>query len=196
MKPSYLLLLTLGLAACASSPSGPLSLPLQERLRNPLVAERYWSDMAEHMADFTRNNDPIMKDPVKAAVIEDERLRALERVDYARSLKKEGISGIFQAIYPSENAMGEALLRGTTLSFSSTFEILPGPAIRVYLTTAGDPRDVRFPDASALDLGLLQNAFGSQEYAIAQDKLNPSFLIVVLYDKNLNRVVAFAQLEK
>lgn len=195
MKIHYLLTGTMLLASCGAAPSGPLSLPLQERLRNPLVAERYWSGVAEHMADFTRTDDPIMNDPVKAAVIEDERLRALERVDYARSLKKEGVSGVLQAVHANDDAFGEILLRGTTLSFGSAFEIKPSSAVRVYLTTAVDPRDVRFPDASSIDLGPLQTAFGAQEYAIPKDKLNPKFITAVLYDTNLGRIIGFAQLQ-
>ena len=184
------------LASCATVQSGPLSLPLQERLRNPLVAERYWSGLAEHMADFVRTKDPILKDSVKASVIDAERLRALERVHQARALKKEGMSGIFQSIHPGEDAFGEALLRTDTLYFGTTFEIKPNPSVQVFLTTMLDPRDGPFPDKTSLNLGTLQTAFGAQEYEIPEAKMNPKFQTVVLYDTRLERMIGFAQLSK
>ncbi len=183
------------LVACASPPSGPLSAPLQERLRNPLVAERYWSDMAEHMADFTRTNDPIMKDAGKAAIIEAERTRALERVTQARKLKKEGRSGIWQAVVPTEDVIGEALLQGHILYIGPAFEARPNPSVSMYLTRAVDPRSAGFPDETSLNLGQLQSAFGAQEYAIPTDRQTEDFFTAVLYDTRLKRLMGFAQLQ-
>lgn len=195
MKPAPAILsLTALLASCSAATSGPITLPLQERLRNPLVAERYWSDMAEHMANFVRMNDPLSKDPVKAAIIDGERQRALERVAQARALKKEGVSGVFLNPTPGEDTMGEALLRGSTLSFGPSFSVDPNPSVHVLLTTVVDPRNVEFPDKTSIDLGLLQTAYGSQEYAVPAAKTNPDFRTAVLYDTQLSRLVGFAQL--
>lgn len=192
MKRISLLVLPVLLTACAAS-SGPLSLPLQERLRNPLVAEQYWSDMAEHMAEFTRQRHPLLQEPLKAALIEGERLGALERVAAARELKAEGVSGVFKTSTLLEDIGGEALLRGGTLSFGPSFFVLPGPSVHVYLTTMVDPRDAMFPDATSVGLGLLQTAYGSQEYGLPEGA--PEGLqTVVLYDTKLERIVGFAQL--
>ena len=68
--------------------------------------------------------------------------------------------------------------------------------MRVYLTTAVDPRGVNFPDASALSLGLLQTPYGAQEYAFDESDSNPEFRTVVLYDTRLERIYGFAQLSK
>lgn len=182
------------LASCAAPPTGPMSLPLQERLRNPIVAERYWSGMAEHMADFTRTQDPVMKDPIKAAIVESERTRALERVAQARILKKGGLQGVFLAVGANEDAFGDVLLREGILFFSSTFEIKPSPSVQVYLTSNVDPRDGRFPDDTSVNLGILQTAFGPQEYAIPDDRKDEDFRSVVLYDTRLERLIGFAQL--
>lgn len=198
MKPSLLvpsLTLISLLTACTAAPSGPLSLPLQERLRNPLVAERYWSEMAEHMADFTRTKDPIMQDPIKAAIIESERTRALERVAQARALKREGLSGLLQAVMPGEDAIGELLLRGLTLSFGSEFLIKPSPSVHVYLSAVLDPRDSAFPDDTNVDLGPLQTAYGAQEYALPEGTATDPLRTVVLYDTRLERIIGFAQLQ-
>ncbi|MBI2636283.1 hypothetical protein HYW84_03080 [Candidatus Peregrinibacteria bacterium] len=186
----------LSLVACATVSRGPLSMPLQERLRNPLVAERYWSELTEHMADLFRFKDPITKDAVKAAIIDSERLRALDMVAKARTLKSEGISGMFLQPTMNETAIGEVLLRGNILSFGTTFLINPNPSVHVYLTTVVDPRDAKFPDATSLDLGLIQTAFGPQEYGVPAGKENSGFRTAVLYDTMLARLIGFAQLSK
>ena len=182
------------LTACATSHASPRTSTLQERLLNPLYAERYWSEMSEHMADFIRTNDPMAKDPVKGAIIDGERTHALAQVEAARALKHEGISGIFLAA--KEEVTGEALLRDKTLSLSSNFLAYPDPSAHVLLTTITDPRGVRFPDTSSLDLGQLQSPYGDQEYVIPDDRVNKDFRTVVLYDTTLNVVLSFAQLSK
>lgn len=186
--------LALLLAACTSAPGGPIGLPLQERLRNPLVAERYWSDLAEHMADFTRTGDPITKDPVRMATVEAERLRALERVEQSRALINEGRRSHFQSVSVNEDAMGFVLVREGIVSLDPSFLVRPGPSVHLYLTTALDPRDAPFPDPTSLDLGQLQTAYGAQEYAIPEGQQNPAFRTVVLYDPRLQRLIGFAQL--
>ena len=197
MKRTIPLITLIFLTACttAETPSS-LNLPLLERLRNPLVAERYWSGMAEHMADFVRTKDPILKDVVKAGIIDAERLRALERVNQARTLIKQGVSGPFKTVSLQEDAFGQALLKDSTLFFDTTFEIKPNPSVHVFLTTAVDPRNVAFPDKGSADLGPLQTAFGAQQYEIPQKKMNPAFRTAVLYDTQLDRVIGFAQLNK
>ena len=194
--PTALALALALLTSCTSVSTGPLALPLQERLRNPLVAERYWAEMAEHMADFARRDDVIAKDPVKATIIEAERTRALQRVAQARTVKKEGTSGMMLAIHPFEDAEGEVLLRSTTLFFGTTFLTAPNPSVSVLLTTVVDPRDVRFPDKTSVNLGELQTAYGAQQYEIPDGKGNGNFRTAVLYDTRLDRVVGFAQLSK
>ena len=196
MKKYFFATLTLLLASCTAATSGPIGMPLQERLHNPLVAERYWGEMAEHMADLVRFEDPITKDEVKMAIIDGERLRALDRVAEARVLKNDGISGMFLQPTPHETSVGEVLLRGNTLSFGSAFLSDPNPSVHVYLTTVTDPRDATFPDATSIDLGALQTAYGAQEYAIAAGKENTAFRTVVLYDTQLERLIGFAQLAK
>lgn len=187
----------LAVAGCNAAPSsGTVGMPLLERLRNPLIAERYWSEMAEHMADYSRRNDPVLKDGVKASIIESERTRALERLETARTLQREGVMGQFITPSQHEDARGFALLVRDRLYFDSTFITFPSPGMRVYLTEAVDPRDVNFPDTSALDLGPLQSAYGDQTYGIPEEHVETAFRTVVLYDRELNLIIGMAQLAK
>ncbi|MSR87161.1 hypothetical protein EXS70_03255 [Candidatus Peribacteria bacterium] len=194
-KKSVLSLLAVGLlAGCVPAASGPISMPLQERLRNPLVAERYWSELAEHMADFIRTKDPIMEDPIKLSIIDSERLRALERVANARTIKDEGTIGLLKPAMFNEDAFGEVLLHGRTLYFSSTFEIKPNPSAYVYLSTNVDPRNGAFPDPTAVNLGALQTAFGPQQFEVPESATIKDLRTVVLYDTRLQKLIGFAQL--
>ncbi len=199
MKPALLrasVAIALLLAGCATQAVTPLTLPLQERLRNPWVAERYWSELTEHMADAIRRKDPMTKDPVKAAILEGERVRALERLAQARAMQTRGVSG--QMITPdfNEDVHGHALLVDGVLYFDTTFLTYPGPSIHVFLTTMVDPRDGKFPDATAVDLGELQTAYGAQQYTVAPGKTNDAFRTVVLYDTRLEKLIGFGQLAR
>ena len=198
MKPSLsvLIITPLLLAGCATVATGPLTLPLQERLRNPLVAERYWAEMVDHMANFTQAKNPIMKDPVKAAVIESERVRGLERVSQARKQKKEGTNGAFQSVSILEDTEGEVLLRNAVLYFGTTFLTYPNPSINVYLTGSIDPRNAAFPDKTSVNLGPLQTAYGAQEYPVPATTSGAVLRTAVLYDTQLQRILGFAQLSK
>lgn len=194
MKKLLTILSLLLLASCGAEPIAGNTPSLQDRLRNPLFAERYWSEMAEHMADFVRRNDTLAKDPEKGPIIEAERVRALERVTEARERKDEGISGGMLPV--EEDIIGQVLLRESTLYTSSDFLAYPNPSVRVYLSTAIDPRDVNFPDTTSVDLGSLQSPYGAQEYVVPEEKLRDDFASVVFYDTRLDRILGFAQLSK
>ena len=73
------------------------------------MAERYWSELAEHMADTIRRKDAVMKDPLKAAIIEGERVRALERVAQARKMETDGISAAMVTQDVNEDVHGNVL---------------------------------------------------------------------------------------
>ncbi len=190
---SFSLLLLVG---CATQGTSPTTLSLKLRLQNPLVAERYWSEMAEHMADFVRSKNPILKDPVKAAIIEGQRTLALQKVEEARKKETSGISGSFVTPESLEDVHGQTLLTDNTLYFDTTFITYPGPSIHVYLTTVVDPRDVAFPDTSSIDLGALQIAYGAQQYPVSEKSMNPAFRTAVLFDTQLMKTIGFAQLSK
>lgn len=187
----FSLLSLLILSGCRGE-SSTRSRPLSDRLQNPLFAEQYWSEKAEHMADFIRNEDPITKDAVKKAVIESERADAVAKLEEVRKSMSSGRKGAL--LIATEPIQGMALLLNNTLYFGSTFLAYPNPDTYVYLTTIVDPRDTTFPDATSYQVGPLQSPYGEQEYVIPESRSDPRFKTVVIYDKKLDRILGFAQL--
>ena len=90
---------------------------------------------------------------------------------------------------------GQALALEGHLYFGPTFLTLPGPSLHVFMTKAVDPRDVAFPDPSAVDLGLLKTPYGTQSFDMPATVTLPGYRTVVLWDTRLKRLSAFAQLK-
>jgi len=181
------------LTGCAAT-AGP-SVATQARLGNPLVAERYWDEMVDRMATLQIGSDPLLADAKKAKVVEDTKRDALQRSQQEREKVRLGISGDFIAV--AELTEGRALLLDGTLFLGSTFTAYPGPTLRLYLTEATDPRDGVFPDPTSVDLGALQTPYGAQEYLLPEEHQdNDALRTVVLWDRRLGRMHAFAQLGK
>ncbi|MFA5799727.1 MAG: DM13 domain-containing protein [Candidatus Peribacteraceae bacterium] len=185
------LLLSLAfVGGCTSTPGTSIN----QQNRNPLTASRYGDELADTMANLVIQNDPVTKEPGVSAVINSEISRGKETAQNARDTMDQGMQGTI--IPMKESVNGYALSVNDTLYFSSDFESKPGPALHVYLTTVADPRDTQFPDKTAIDLGLLQAAYGPQQYRIPhQDK--PELLrTIVLWDTKLKRLYGFGQLSK
>lgn len=186
--------ITLTLAACGTPPATP-DLTLDQRLQNPLFAERYWDEMAERMANLTIQNEPVMSDASKAAIADRAREGAVELSQLARQKRNNGLFGAFMTM--KELTEGYALLLDRTLYISSTFATYPGPSLHLFLTTDVDPRDVPdFPNANALNLGLLQSPYGAQSYKLPESVEDPGYRTAVLWDTKLGRLYSFAQLAK
>lgn len=66
----------------------------------------------------------------------------------------------------------------------------------MYVSNAVDPRDVNFPDDTAIDLGQLESPYGMQRYSVpgAEEEVQ-QYRTVVLFDKSLERIYGFAQLD-
>lgn len=193
MKHRTLPVLFLTLAIVGGCSSQPRTSIEKENL-NPLTASRYGDEFADTMANLVIQNDPVTKDPGMLAVINAEISRGKEIGQTARDTMDQGMQGMIIPVKESVN--GYVLSVNDTLYFSSEFESKPGPALHVYLTTVADPRDTQFPDKTAIDLGLLQAAYGPQQYRVPhQDK--PELLrTVVLWDTKLKRLYAFGQLSR
>ncbi len=95
-----------------------------------------------------------------------------------------------------EDVTGYVLHLDCTVFFSSDFTTSPGPSLRVFLTTTVDPRDVTFPDKSAVDLGPLQSAYGAQQYSMPGDDSAGALRTFVLFDTRLKSIYGFAQLSQ
>lgn len=178
---------SLALAACTAS--GQMS--LDDFLQNPLYADRYYEDLAVHMADFTIQNDPLMQDAEMKDIVEQTRLDALEKAKEIDAIMKEGIVGGFMS--DTDEVWGRTLLIGNTLYFSPDFITAPGIDLHVYLSPRSDPRQPDFPGEQDLDLGTITSAYSSHSITVPDDAVKDGTLqTVVLYDKALKRIYGFS----
>lgn len=189
MKKTSIMVIPLMLLAVGCRPQ-PMT--LDHWMENPLFAERYAEELVEHMVQLAIQNDPVLQDEQKRALADEARRSWLERAQKARKLQREGASGQF--IPATAYTVGEVLFLGRSLYFGTTFETTPSLSLHVYLTTVVDPRDLDFPDPTALDLGVLQSAYGAQTYAVPKVNDARLYRTVVLRDQELERIIGFAQL--
>ena len=190
------LLLPLALAACAQPAATP-DLTFDQRMRNPLFAERYWDEMADRMANLQISKDPLMENADKAAIADRARQSAIELSQLSRQKRLEGIFGGFVTV--NEATEGYALLVDRTLYLSTTFTTYPGPSLYLFLSPDVDPRESDFPNDNTLALGALQSPYGAQSYtlpALKEGEEDPGYRTVVLWDTKLERLYGFAQLSK
>jgi len=189
MKPFRIALfatLTLAVAGCNSAaPSA------ETGMQNPLVAERYWSDLVDRMVEIQLHADPA-QDAAAVAAADEVRRDALAKQQEASALKRNGKLGSFIAM--KEATEGWALLMPTTLFLSSDFVTYPGPSLHVYLSTSVDPRDGQFPADTDTDLGLLPTPYGEQAIVLPAGFKTDAIRSVVLYDTTLKRLYGFAQI--
>lgn len=191
-KPLFTLTLsTLLLAGCSSATE---EMSLEQRLENPLYAERYAEEIVDRMVEYKIQNDPILEDEQKAAIIEETRKKWLEVGRDARTKQREGFTGFVTSI--NEPAKGELLYMGNILYTDTTFDVAPGPDLHFYITTIVDPRDTEFPDETAVDLGQLRSSYGAQKYSVPPVEDPQIYRTVVLWDNALERLYGFAQISK
>lgn len=180
------------LAGCGSGPSVST-----DSLLNPLYARYYYQDLADTMANYSIQKDPMLQDADKKKTVESARERAIQHVKDANAKINAGRRGAFMS--DADYATGLALHLDGTLYFSQDFNTLPGPEIRVYVSDLLDPRGASgallFPDPSATDLGLLRSPYGAQSYALPE-KAGTAFRSVILWDRRLERMMGFAQIGK
>lgn len=184
----------IGCIALAGCTSRPNSIGVDRLLRNPLFAERYAENVVDRLVELEIIKDPSLEDETAKVFLEEQRKHWLEVARDARAKQRKGSEGNFIPI--GEYAKGDVLSVDHQLHFGTLFEIDPLPSLHVYLTTVVDPRDVRFPDETALDLGPLQTPYGAQTYAVPQVDNPLLYRTAVLWDKNLGRLHSFAQLSK
>jgi len=163
-------------------------------MANPLFAERYAEEMVDRMVEYAIRKDPLLEDTKKAALIEDARKEWLEKARVARKEQNKGIHGLLISI--NEDVKGEILYVGNTLYTDTVFDTAPGPNLHFYVTTVPDPRDVEFPDETAVDIGKLDSAYGAQAYAVPTVDDALQYQTAVLWDNDIGRLYGFAQLTK
>lgn len=195
MKHSSLLLASV--AAVALSACSQNTIARQDLTQNPLFAKYYYQDLVDTMANYSIQNDPIVKDADKKKVIDSVKARGQEHIKDATAKINAGKHGGFMSDH--DYASGTALLLDGMLYFSQDFNTLPSPETHVILSTLLDPRAgsgaTAFSDKDALDLGLLQTPYGAQSYEVHADANKKTFRSVVLWDRRLERLMGFAQLQ-
>jgi len=179
------------LAACGSTAD---ELSLSEQLKNPLYAERYYDSRTDHMVNLVLQNDPLAEDESLKDVIEKYRVESLRQANKATQEQGRGMRGAILSDFSYGH--GEALLLDNTLYIGADFDIVPGPDLRVYVSTVVDPREGAFPDETAVELGVLKTAFGAHSYALPEsDPPRSDLRSVVFYDRRFKRIYAFAQMQ-
>ena len=178
------------LAACSALPKGDVS--FQDMIKNPLFAQNYYSDLTEHFVNLQIHNDPSMSDAAMKKIADSARAEALAKAQEASTIVNAGIHGDF--IGAGEEVRGIALLADGNLYFGPDFMVIPAGELHVYTTLSADPRDGTFPGEQDTDVGPVKLAYGAQTYVLPPVTEKPGQMTVVLYDKMLKRIHAFAQL--
>lgn len=185
LLPIVLLLLT----GCVSAPTS-----IEQQNQNPLTASRFGDELADTMANFIINNDPITQDASVRSLIESEIAKGKEIAEKARIIQSKGLMGAI--IQMKADVTGYVLYHENVLFLSSDFMTSPGPSLHLYLTTVVDPRDTLFPDTTAVDLGTLKAAYGPAQYRVPAQEDPSTLRTFVLYDTKLKLIYGFAQISK
>lgn len=186
--PALTIILSLALVGC----SGNERTSLKAENKNPLTAQRYGEELADTLANLIIQKDKKAEDPKNAEIIRREIENAKDIAADAEKRMEGGTKGPF--LQMQSLVEGYALYQENRLYFSSDFVTKPGLDLHVYLSEAVDPRDVEFPDASAIDLGSLQRIDGAQIYDVPRTSEPGKYLSVVLWEKTLGILYAFAQI--
>ncbi len=194
MKTTSSVFPVLSIALALSACSSPTVTLIEKENMNPITASRYGDELADMMANLVIKNDPVIQKPGMRALIDKEIQYGKNIGDEARSLQERGMKGGIIAL--AADTQGLVLSIDDMLYLSSDFFVKPGPDLHAYLTTVVDPRDVSFPDKTAIDLGVIQNVYGASQYVVPHQK-DPALLrTFVLFDKKLSLLYGFSQLSK
>jgi len=158
---------------------------------NTLLQSQRLEELADTLANIIITQDPSSKDDATREMITMEIAKAKEALAIEQTAQKNGLSGPF--LSAMETVQGNVLLQNGALYLSSDFYSRPGLNLRLYLTSAVDPRDVTFPDVTAVDLGEIVYPFGPMAFAV-QGKDLQNMRTAVLWDVKLKRLYGFAQL--
>ena len=185
-----LLFLSASLAACSTQQTARRTF-----FENPLYAEYYYDDLVQNIVNMNVQGDPLAKDETYKESLDTARREGLKKSKEAVAKQNEGSMGSFVSV--SEETVGEVLWTDSHVHIGPDFQTVPGISLHIYLSSVVDPRDVIFPDKSALDVGELLSPYESQTFEVkgVQSDKEP-FHTVVLFDKALNRIHGFAQIRK
>jgi hypothetical protein len=166
---------------------------LDDNLKNPLYAQHYYEDMSEQMVSLELNKDPVLKDASKKSIVDNARIDATKRAQDAVDLKTKGLNGSIMS--DADLAVGSVNVMNNTLYFGTDFIVSPGPSLHVFLSNVIDPRQVHFPDPTAVDLGSIKTAYGAQAYPLPESTTPKTYRSLALWDNALGTFYGFAQLQ-
>lgn len=165
---------------------------LDAHLKNPLFAEWYYEELVQRMVELEIKQDPLLQDASKKAIADSTRKDALQKAKEASKKQLQGMFGSFISVL--EYVKGEALYLDDHVYFGPDFSSTAGISVHVFLTTTVDPRDVAFPDETAIDLGPLESPYQSGTYDVPPVEDPLLYRTMVLFDTSLGRIHGFAQL--
>tara|TARA_Y100000310_G_C20496620_1_gene721862 strand:+ start:395 stop:979 length:585 start_codon:yes stop_codon:yes gene_type:complete len=184
--------LTLALALTLTGCSHAVFTPDQDALlNNPLYLEQFSEQMVDRMTNLEILQDPLLEDEAKAAIVDATKVKWLKAAKESRKQQRNGIKGTI--IPMKEYVEGEVLYYNNQLHLAPHFVTAPGPNLHVFLSMTIDPRDVQFPDETALDLGQIIVPYGAQSFAVPTVDEPKRYRSVVIWDSSLDRLYGFAQ---
>lgn len=186
---------TLLLASCVLlTACGQRGTSISIENENPLTASRYGDELADTLANLIITKDPVIQQQGMEKEITKEITKAKSIATDAREKIAQGMMGSILPV--GQDAGGYALYVDDKLYLSSDFLADPGPDLHIYLTQAVDPREIEFPDETAIDLGVVQSVYGAQEYKVPSQKNPETLRTLVLWDNKLNKLYGFSQLSR
>jgi hypothetical protein len=189
---SIALIAPLFLVACNT---GTSSQTQETLLKNPLYLERYAEQMVDTMVNLEIYEDPLLEDPAKKKVADTTKEYWLKEAKKSRKAQRLSSKGTLLTM--KEYVVGEVMFTkdGTAVHFGPEFTTTPGPSVHAFLTTTVDPRDVEFPDPTAIDLGKITVPYGAQTIMLEEKVEEPiKYRTLVIWDTALGRLYGFAQL--
>jgi hypothetical protein len=181
------------LAACSSGSTG--SSTLDDKLKNPLYAQKYYEDLVDHMVSLEIHNDPVLKINGVQAAVDYARTEDVKLAQDAAKLKSQGLRGVI--VSDTAESEGSALLVNGVLYFGPDFYVSPSPSVHVFLSNVVDPRPVKFPDATAVDLGVIQDPYGAQSFTLPETQNTTQQTpkrTLVIFDTKIQKLLGFVQL--
>lgn len=196
MKYLSIFLGLLLLTGCMRAPAGATNVG-KDHMKNPLVAEQYWSERTEVMVNLLVNEKDALTKAGLIGFVDSQRLESLKNSQEATKQRKDGVIGQFNSM--KHETIGFVLVNPKTgnIFFGTTFETDPGPSLHLIFSESKDPRDLpEFPDKTSLDIGELSSPYGAQVHTFDPKKWNDKFNTLSIYDTKLKRLYGFVQLGK
>lgn len=164
-------------------------------LKNPLYLELYSEQLVDTMVNLEVYADPLIEDESKKKIADDTKKYWLAEAKKARKAQRQSSKGSF--ITMKEYVTGEVMLTkdGSAVHFGPTFTATPGPSVHAFISQTVDPRDVEFPDPTAIDLGEIYVPYGASSF-YPEEKIKDviKYRTVVIWDTELERLYGFAQI--